>query len=181
MVFIVPGLFPREGATQKIAKKRRANMRRATLKAVIRWWHTATHPSDALMAFHIDFPEDVDPDDQNVFSLFREIGLGVVWKSLSAYRRQFHRSLMPLKPRGRFHEPDFFEDLPDGIFVNTSSGIDMERLCSNFDEECGGMQEIESSLVLGNEVTAPARAATTNAAGGFDFGNPNPTTATLSL
>jgi hypothetical protein len=130
------------------------------------------------MAYHIDFPEDVDPDDQNVFSLFREIGLGVVWKSLSHYRRKHRSPLMPLKPRGRLFQPDFCEEVPEGIFVNAPSGIDMEGLCSNFDEECGGMQKIESSLVLGNEVTAPARAATTNAAGGFDFGNL--TTATLS-
>jgi hypothetical protein len=102
MVFIVPGLFTREGATQKIAKKRRANMRAATLKAVIRWWHTATHPSDALIAFHIDVPEDLDPEDKHVFSSFKEVGLGVVWKSLSHYRRKHHSPLMPLKPRGRF-------------------------------------------------------------------------------
>ena len=44
-------------------------------------------------------------------------------------------------------------------------------------QECGDntwLQEIESSPVLGNEVTAPARADTTNAAGGFDFGSPPP-------
>ena len=32
-------------------------MRNATLKVILRWRHTATHPSDALIAFHIDFPE----------------------------------------------------------------------------------------------------------------------------
>ena len=35
--------------------------------------------------------------------------------------------------------------------------------------ECGGLQETEANEA--NEVTAPARAATTNAAGGFDFSN----------
>ena len=43
------------------------------------------------------------------------------------------------------------------------------------------MQETESSPALGNEATAPARAATTNAAGGFDFGCPPPLAESDSL
>jgi hypothetical protein len=107
-----------------------------------------TRPVAALVpyiAFANDYPEDVaDPEDQNVFSLFREIGLGVVWKSLSYYRRRHHQPLMPIKPRGKFYHPDFHEDLPDGVFVDTSPGIDMEGLCNFADEEdeSPGLQRI---------------------------------------
>ena len=188
---------------------------------------------------------------------------------------------MPIKPRGKFYHPDFYEDLPDGVFDDTPSGINMEGLCNFADEEdespnlqrildffgdlalaeresdgpfdvtmqilqqhgfrpgspcdlsgleafefhqntnllelpfeiyqdfqclardsygveegfteeeieqeireCDPktwMQETESSPVLGNEATAPARAATTNAAGGFDFGCPPPLAESDSL
>ena len=58
-----------------------------------------------------------------------------------------------------------------GIGVGfTEEDIDQEI------RECGGLQETEAKEV--NGVTAPARAATTNAAGGFDFSTP--TTEALS-
>ena len=70
-----------------------------------------------------------------------------------------------------------YQDLQDmareahGIGVGyTEEDIDQEI------RECGGLQGTEAKEV--NEVTAPARAATTNAAGGFDFSTP--TTESLS-
>ena len=42
---------------------------------------------------------------------------------------------MPIKHRGKFYHPDFYEDLPDGVFDDTSSGINMEGLCNFADEE----------------------------------------------
>ena len=43
--------------------------------------------------------------------------------------------MMPIKPRGKFYHPDFYEDLPDGVFDDTPSGINMEGLCNFADEE----------------------------------------------
>ena len=57
MVSIDSQFFPREGAIRKLVEERRVNMRDVALTAVLPWWRTATHPSDARIAFHIDFPE----------------------------------------------------------------------------------------------------------------------------
>ena len=58
-------------------------------------------------------------------------------------------------------------------------GIGVGYTEEDIDQEirgCGGLQETEANEA--NEVTAPARAATTNAVGGFDFSTP--TTEALS-
>jgi hypothetical protein len=52
---------------------------------------------------------------------------------------------MPIKPRGKFYHPDFYEDLPDGVFDDTPSGINMEGLCNFADEEDVGAMDDDVS------------------------------------